>query len=39
MEVGALPTLLPGGRRVADEADRAEVSEVWGTEVPAGART
>lgn len=28
---GAHPALLPGGRRVAETAERAEVEEVWGT--------
>ncbi len=31
VDVGALPSLLPGGRLVADDADRAEVAAVWGT--------
>jgi NADH-quinone oxidoreductase subunit G len=30
VEAGALPTLLPGGRLVADAAARAEVEQVWG---------
>ncbi len=34
VDVGALPTLLPGGRRIADDAARAAVAAVWG-EVPA----
>jgi NADH-quinone oxidoreductase subunit G len=34
VEVGALPTLLPGGRLVADAAARAQVSQVWGADVP-----
>ena len=34
VEVGALPTLLPGGRVVSSQADRAEVAEVWGAPVP-----
>ena len=29
LEVGALPTLLPGGRPVADDAARAQVAEAW----------
>lgn len=33
VEVGALPTLLPGGRPVTDTAARAEVETVWGTEL------
>jgi NADH-quinone oxidoreductase subunit G len=31
VEAGALPGLLPGGRRVSDTADRAEVARAWGT--------
>ena len=34
VDAGALPTLLPGGRRVTDDAARASVAAVWG-EVPA----
>lgn len=34
LTAGALPTLLPGGRPVDDEAARAEVSKAWGAEVP-----
>jgi NADH-quinone oxidoreductase subunit G len=30
IEAGALPTLLPGGRRIADAAATAEVARVWG---------
>ncbi len=30
IEAGALPDLLPGGRKVADPAARAEVARVWG---------
>ncbi|RZU33261.1 NADH-quinone oxidoreductase subunit G [Blastococcus saxobsidens] len=30
VEAGALPTLLPGGRSVADAEARAEVAAVWG---------
>jgi len=30
VEVGALPSLLPGGRPVTDSAARAEVARVWG---------
>ena len=29
VETGALPTLLPGGRRVAEAADRAEMAAAW----------
>jgi NADH-quinone oxidoreductase subunit G len=32
LEVGALPTLLPGGRLVADAEARAEVEQAWGLE-------
>src|SRR3954470_5314634 len=38
VEAGALPTLLPGGRGVADAAARADVAARWGldpTELPA----
>jgi NADH-quinone oxidoreductase subunit G len=35
VEAGALPTLLPGGRNVGDPAARAEVSALWGAELPA----
>jgi NADH-quinone oxidoreductase subunit G len=35
VDAGALPTLLPGGRRVLDAADRGEVGAVWGAELPA----
>ncbi|MDR1998944.1 MAG: NADH-quinone oxidoreductase subunit G, partial [Frankiaceae bacterium] len=34
IEAGALPTLLPGGRSVADVGARAEVEAVWGARVP-----
>jgi len=34
VDAGAVPALLPGGRQVADEADRAAVARVWG-ELPA----
>jgi NADH-quinone oxidoreductase subunit G len=30
IEAGALPTVLPGGRAVADHAARAEVARAWG---------
>ncbi len=30
IEAGALPTLLPGGRRIGDAAARAEVARAWG---------
>ncbi len=30
LEAGALPTLLPGGRPVADAAARAQVAQAWG---------
>lgn len=32
VEAGALPTLLPGGRPVADAAARVDVATVWGVE-------
>jgi NADH-quinone oxidoreductase subunit G len=34
IDAGALPTLLPGGRRVADDGARAEVEPVWGGLLP-----
>ncbi len=34
LEVGALPTLLPGGRPVTDEAARSQVADSWGTGLP-----
>ncbi|HEU4347218.1 MAG TPA: NADH-quinone oxidoreductase subunit G [Actinoplanes sp.] len=34
IDAGAVPTLLPGGRRVADDAGRAEVEAVWGRLLP-----
>jgi NADH-quinone oxidoreductase subunit G len=37
IDSGALPTLLPGGRPVADDAARVEVERVWGASVPAAA--
>ncbi len=37
LAAGALPSLLPGGRPVADAAARAEVGAVWGTEPPSRA--
>ena len=35
VEAGALPTLLPGGRSVADAAARADVAERWGLDLDA----
>jgi NADH-quinone oxidoreductase subunit G len=35
VEAGALPTLLPGGRSVADAAARAEVAQRWGVDLDA----
>ncbi len=35
IDAGALPSLLPGGRSLADTAGRAEVEAVWGAPVPA----
>ncbi|HEX5496529.1 MAG TPA: NADH-quinone oxidoreductase subunit G [Mycobacteriales bacterium] len=37
IEAGALPTLLPGARPVADPGARAEVERAWGASLPAGA--
>ncbi|MCL2455639.1 MAG: NADH-quinone oxidoreductase subunit G [Micrococcales bacterium] len=37
VEAGTLPTLLPGGRPVADAAARAEVAAAWGVERLPGA--
>ncbi|MGI3786704.1 MAG: NADH-quinone oxidoreductase subunit G, partial [Janthinobacterium lividum] len=34
VDAGALPTLLPGGRLVADTAGRSEVEAIWGTALP-----
>ncbi|MGQ0719202.1 MAG: NADH-quinone oxidoreductase subunit G [Pseudonocardiales bacterium] len=34
LEAGAAPTLLPGGRLVADPAARAEVERAWGVTLP-----
>jgi NADH-quinone oxidoreductase subunit G len=34
LRAGVHPALLPGGRRVGDEGDRAEVEAVWGTAGP-----
>jgi NADH-quinone oxidoreductase subunit G len=34
IDAGALPTLLPGGRPVTDDAARVEVERVWNTSVP-----
>jgi NADH-quinone oxidoreductase subunit G len=37
IEAGALPTVLPGGRPVTDQAARAEVARAWGVaSLPAG---
>ncbi len=35
VEVGALPTLLPGGRTVSDRVAREEVGAAWGADLPA----
>jgi NADH-quinone oxidoreductase subunit G len=35
IDAGALPTLLPGGRPVTDDAARVEVERVWNASVPA----
>ncbi len=38
LEAGALPALLPGGRPLADDAARAQVSRAWGVdELPSAA--
>ncbi len=34
LEAGALPTLLPGGRPVSDDAARAEVERIWDASIP-----
>jgi NADH-quinone oxidoreductase subunit G len=34
VDAGALPNLLPGGRLVADESARTEMSDFWGEVVP-----
>jgi NADH-quinone oxidoreductase subunit G len=34
LDAGARPDLLPGGRRVADPAARAELAEAWGADPP-----
>ena len=34
VDAGALPTLLPGGRFVSDDASRAEVERIWNASVP-----
>ena len=36
LEAGALPSLLPGGRPVTDDAARAEVERLWTASVPSG---
>jgi NADH-quinone oxidoreductase subunit G len=37
LEAGCLPSLLPGGRPVADPAARVDLGTVWGTTVPSTA--
>jgi NADH-quinone oxidoreductase subunit G len=37
LDAGAVPTLLPGARPVADDAARAEVERIWDARVPATA--
>jgi NADH-quinone oxidoreductase subunit G len=37
VDAGALPTLLPGGRPVSDDAERVEVERVWNASVPTAA--
>jgi NADH-quinone oxidoreductase subunit G len=34
IETGLLPGVLPGGRRLDDPTDRAEIEAVWGTTLP-----
>ncbi|MDR0849298.1 MAG: NADH-quinone oxidoreductase subunit G [Propionibacteriaceae bacterium] len=34
LEAGCLPTLLPSGHLVSDDASRDEMSEVWGSRLP-----
>jgi NADH-quinone oxidoreductase subunit G len=34
VDAGALPTLLPGGRPVSDDAARVEVERVWAASIP-----
>ncbi|HSY14783.1 MAG TPA: NADH-quinone oxidoreductase subunit G [Jatrophihabitantaceae bacterium] len=34
IDAGALPTLLPGGRPIADDAARVEVERVWNASIP-----
>ena len=34
LDAGAVPTLLPGGRRVTDPVARAEVESAWGVTLP-----
>jgi NADH-quinone oxidoreductase chain G len=33
-DLGFLPDMLPGGRKLSDERARKELEELWGTEVP-----
>jgi len=35
LQAGCVPTLLPGGRRVTDDAARVAVENVWGVPIPA----
>jgi len=35
LETGCVPTLLPGGRRVTDDAARVAVENAWGVPIPA----
>jgi NADH-quinone oxidoreductase subunit G len=37
VDTGALPTLLPGGRPVSDDAARVEVERIWSASVPTAA--
>ena len=34
LDAGAIGTLLPGGRPLADPAARAEVEKAWGASIP-----
>ncbi len=37
VDAGALPTLLPGGRQVSDDAARVQVERIWHASIPASA--
>ena len=38
VDAGLAAGLLPGGRRLDDDADRAEIAEAWGAQLPASGR-